>query len=149
MQEGGGETAVTKSKKAATKKWRESWKKGTYLAWNRGEGTSKEAMSVRCYGLSCVVSKIQQATKALEESDRHEKVRKGGWYVIVQDLVVKNEASRKWKLKKGTQQQRCNVGIFIETEDPIKVTGMRDGCVQVDMEDHDNLMGLYAQSLNE
>ena len=73
---------------------------------------------------------------------------KGGWYIIVQDLVNVNSALRN-KTEKNLKQQQRSVGIFQETEDPIKVTEVRGGCVQVDVEDHDNLMGLYAQSLGE
>ena len=149
VKDGGGETAITKSMAAATKEWRESWKRGTYLAWNRGKGIPTQEMRRRCYGLCCVVSKIKKADKALKAAGVHEKVRKGGYYVMVQDLSVVSESGRKWKLEKGAKQQRCNVAIFVETEDPIKVTEVRGGCVQVDVEDHDNLMGLYAQSLGE
>ena len=76
---------------------------------------------------------------------------KGGWQIIVQDLVNVNSALRNKTEKnlKQQQQQQRSVGIFQETEDPIKVTEVRGGCVQVDVEDHVNLMGLYAQSLGE
>ena len=76
---------------------------------------------------------------------------KGGWQIIVQDLANVNSALRNKTEKnlKQQQQQQRSVGIFQETEDPIKVTEVRGGCVQVDVGDHDNLMGLYAQSLGE
>ena len=59
-------------------------------------------------------------------------------------LSVAKQNGEKFK----TTTTQC-VGIFQETEDPIKVTEVRGGCVQVDVGDHDNLMGLYAQSLGE
>ena len=55
---------------------------------------------------------------------------KGGWYIIVQDLVNVNSALRN-KTEKNLKQQQRSVGIFQGTEDPIKVSKVQAVVLQL------------------
>jgi len=134
-----------------TESWIKSWKQGTFLAIRRiGPAATKKEMEVRSYSMTYVCGPAKQASKHMPEDQAkgHERIRKGQWYVKVQDMEVVNENNQTWKRIEGQRKERCRAAIFHHVDD-IKMHKQRKGVLKVDFGSHCALQTHYAQWLND
>ena len=83
-----------------------------------------------------------------DQAKGHERIRKGQWYVKVQDMEVVNENNQTWKRIEGQRKERCRAAIFHHVDD-IKMHKQRKGVLKVDFGSHCALQTHYAQWLND
>ena len=106
--------------------------KKTFLAIRRiGPAATKKEMEVRSYSMTYVCGPAKQASKHMPEDQAkgHERIRKGQWYVKVQDMEVVNENNQTWKRIEGQRKERCRAAIFHHVDD-IKMHKQRKGVLK-------------------
>ena len=149
---GGGPNAAAEKRSDEKRRlaWIKKWKKGTILAIDRiGHVTPTHAeMKIRSYNLTHVCGAARKATTNMSETPVHERILKGQYYIMVQDLQVVDEETQTWKKVKGQQKERMPFNIFHEVSD-IKMINLGDGILQVHMDNHSELESHWAASLND
>jgi hypothetical protein len=129
--------------------WIKSWKKGTFLAIRRiGPAASREEMEVRSYSMTHVCGKAKKATAFMPQTDIHEAVHDGQWYVMVQDMQLVDDDNQKWKKISGARHERLPFTMFHHVDD-ITMEKMPLSVLQVDWDSHCALQTFYAQDMND
>jgi hypothetical protein len=102
---GGGPNAAAEKRSDEKRRmaWIKKWRKGTILAIDRiGQETPTHAeMKIRSYSLTHVCGPAQKAKTNMAATPVHERILKGQYYIMVQDLQVVDEETQTWKKVKG------------------------------------------------